>query len=205
MLNDSTKGFTVWLTGLPCAGKSTIARRLSRRLLELGRLVEVLDGDLVRQNLSKGLGFARADRDTNIRRIGFVAKLLTRNGVATIVSAISPYRAVREDVRRDIGQFIEVFVNCPLDVCEERDVKGMYAKARAGQLTAFTGVDDPYEPPERAEVVVHTESETVEESVNKIIRALAESGYLNADAKGDLESNPALIVRLKELLTADRD
>jgi adenylylsulfate kinase len=200
LLADTTKGFTVWLTGLPCAGKSTIARSLSRRLLEHGRLVEVLDGDLVRENISKGLGFSRAERDTNVRRIGFVAKLLTRNGVATIVSAISPYRSVRQEVRSDVGQFVEVYVDCPLSVCEERDVKGMYAKARAGQLTAFTGIDDPYEAPDQPEVVVRTSVDSVEESVSQILDVLIRLGYVGANALvGDTATHPALRRRLEEL------
>jgi adenylylsulfate kinase len=205
MIQDTTKGFTVWLTGLPCSGKSTIARDLSRRLLELGRLVEVLDGDIVRENLSRGLGFSRTDRDINIRRIGFVAHLLTRNGVASIVSAISPYRSVRAEMRAQIGNFVEVFVNCPLKVCEERDVKGMYAKARAGELRAFTGVDDPYEPPEAPEVALQTNVESVEDSTTKIVTVLKDLGYVEHSAsRRDLEGSPELARRLRELGIASR-
>lgn len=200
MLTDTTKGFTVWLTGLPCAGKSTIAQLLSRRLLEHGRLVEVLDGDVVRESISKGLAFNRVDRDTHIRRIGFVANLLTRNGVATIVSAISPYRSMRHEVRRVVGQFVEVYVDCPLGVCEKRDVKGMYAKARGGQLTAFTGVDDPYEAPDQPEVTVRTSVESVEESVGQILDVLIRLGYVDTNAaKGDPMKHPVLRRRLDEL------
>jgi adenylylsulfate kinase len=159
-------GFTVWLTGLPCSGKSTIAAKLAECLRARRRKVEVLDGDIVRQNLSKGLGFSRADRDTNVLRIGFVAQLLSRNGVAVVVAAVSPYEAARQKVRSQIPRFVEVFVDCPLEECERRDVKGMYKQARAGSLGAFTGVDDPYEPPRDPEVTVHTRDEAVEESLS---------------------------------------
>jgi adenylylsulfate kinase len=204
MLQDTTKGFTVWLTGLPCSGKSTIARGLTRRLLELGRLVEILDGDIVRESLSKGLGFSRPDRDINIRRIGFVATLLTRNGVGTIVSAISPYRSIRSEMRAQIGNFVEVFVDCPLEVCEERDVKGLYAKARAGELRAFTGVDDPYEQPEAPEVTVQTNTESAHDSVEKIVTALQNLGYVDRASPQLLEESPELARRLRELGIASR-
>jgi adenylylsulfate kinase len=138
----------------------------------------VLDGDVVRENLTKGLGFSKADRDTNIRRIGFVSHLLTRNGVIVLVSAISPYRAVREEVRAQIGDFVEVFVNAPLAVCEERDVKGLYKRARAGEIKQFTGIDDPYEPPANPEVECRTDQETLEQSVKKVFNALEQLGYL---------------------------
>jgi adenylylsulfate kinase len=173
-------GFTIWLTGLPCSGKSTIAKALAEHLRARALNVEVLDGDIVRQNLSKGLGFSREDRDTNILRIGFVAHLLSRNGVVVIVAAVSPYAAAREQVRRQIGRFVEVHVDCPLGECERRDVKGMYRQARAGALAAFTGVDDPYEPPTRAELTLHTREEKVEDSVAKLLGKLADLGYLPA-------------------------
>jgi adenylyl-sulfate kinase len=173
------QGFTVWLTGLSGAGKTTLAGRLERVLSERGREVEVLDGDVVRTHLSKGLGFSKEDRDTNIRRIGFVCKLLTRHGVATVVAAISPYRDVRDDVRRDVGNFVEVFVTCPLEVLVHRDVKGLYARALRGDLANFTGVSDPYEPPLNPEVVVDTGNETIDQSVARIVAKLEDLGYLH--------------------------
>src|SRR4051812_48680998 len=146
------RGFTLWFTGLSGAGKSTLADVIEREIRERGRNVEVLDGDVVRTNLSKGLGFSKEDRDTNIRRIGFVAQLLTRNGVAVITAAISPYRSVRRECREMIGEnFVEVFVKCPVEVCASRDVKGLYKKAMSGEIPHFTGVSDPYEDPENAE------------------------------------------------------
>jgi len=148
------KGFTLWFTGLSGAGKSTIANAIAPRLKALGRRVEILDGDEVRTNLSKGLGFSKEDRDTNIRRIGYVAQLLTRNGAVVITAAISPYRAIRDEVRSRIGNFVEVYVKCPLETLVARDVKGLYKKALAGELKEFTGVSDPYEEPLNPEVVV---------------------------------------------------
>jgi adenylylsulfate kinase len=171
-------GFTVWLTGLPCSGKSTIAAKLVEQLRASGRKVEVLDGDVVREHLSKGLGFSRTDRDTNVLRIGFVAQLLARNGVAVVVAAVSPYAATREQVRQLIPRFVEVFVECPVEECERRDVKGMYKKARAGSLGAFTGVDDPYEPPLHPDVTVRTSQEDVDESLRKVLDKLAELGHV---------------------------
>src|ERR671933_1915891 len=172
-------GFTLWFTGLSGAGKTTISEVVEKELRErLGR-VEVLDGDIVRTNLSKGLGFSRADRNTNILRIGFVAKLLTRNGVAVIVSAISPYKEARDMVRRDIEEdFIEVFVDCPVEVCAQRDVKGLYKKAFAGEIQGFTGVSDPYEPPTAPELTLKTDEEEPEESARRVIAKLEELGYL---------------------------
>lgn len=172
------RGFTVWLTGLPCSGKSTLSTCLGAELLARGCRVEVLDGDVVRTNLSRGLGFSREDRDINILRIGFVAHLLSRNGVVVLVAAVSPYAGVRHQVREQIGQFVEVHVDCPVSECERRDVKGMYAKARAGTIRGFTGVDDPYEPPEHPEVSVYTVHETVAESSQKILSVLEGLGYL---------------------------
>jgi adenylylsulfate kinase len=167
-------GLTIWLTGLPSAGKTTIAGRLAERLRESGKRVEVLDGDVVRTHLTKGLGFSKEDRDENIRRIGFVADLLSRNGVVAICSAISPYRAVRDEVRAlHRGRFVEVYVSTPVEVCAQRDVKGLYAKQRAGELKGLTGVDDPYEPPLAPEVRVPTHEQSLEESVDAILRALA--------------------------------
>ncbi len=171
-------GFTVWLTGLPCSGKSTIASKLVEQLRASGRKVEVLDGDVVRQHLSKGLGFSRTDRDTNVLRIGFVAQLLARNGVAVVVAAVSPYASTRELVRQQIPGFVEVFVECPLEECERRDVKGMYKKARAGSLGAFTGVDDPYGPALRPAGTLRTRGEGVDESLRKVLDKLAELGHV---------------------------
>src|SRR6266850_7883480 len=170
------KGFTLWFTGLSGAGKTTLARVLDREMRARSMAVEVLDGDEIRTNLSKGLGFSREDRDTNIRRIGYVCRLLSRNDVAAISAAISPYREVRDEVRRlieaDGAAFIEVFVRCPIEVLAERDVKGLYKKALAGELKGFTGVSDPYEEPLAPEVVIESNRETVESSVTKILREL---------------------------------
>lgn len=162
-------GFVVWLTGLSSSGKSTLGEGLCRHFETLGRRVELLDGDIVRQRLCKGLGFSKEDRDENIRRIGFVAELLARNGVIVVVSAISPYRAVRDEIRGRIPAFVEVYVNAPLAVCERRDVKGLYRQARAGLLHGFTGIDDPYEAPLQPEVECRTDAETPAESVQKIL------------------------------------
>lgn len=172
------KGVTVWFTGLSGAGKTTICQAVEKALRSQGCKVEVLDGDIIRENLTKGLGFGKEDRDENIRRIGFVAHLLSRNGVIVLVSAISPYREIREEVRQKIGSFVEVYVSTPLEVCEERDVKGLYKRARAGQIKQFTGIDDPYEPPLNPEVECKTQQETLDQSVNKVLEQLAELGYL---------------------------
>jgi adenylylsulfate kinase len=172
------KGVTLWFTGLSGAGKTTISHVVADKLKSQGRNVEILDGDIVRLNLTKGLGFSKEDRDENIRRIGFVAQLLTRNGVIVVVSAISPYRAIREEVREKVGDFIEVFVNAPLEVCEGRDVKGLYAKARAGEIKQFTGIDDPYEAPLNPEVECRTDLEDLDESVAKVISKMEDLGYL---------------------------
>lgn len=173
------EGFTVWFTGLSGAGKSTLANLLAERLRDMGRRVELLDGDEVRKNLSSGLGFSKADRDANIRRIAYVARLLSRNGVVAITAAISPYREIRDEARLDIGNFVEIFVECPLEVCEQRDVKGLYARARSGEIPQFTGISDPYEPPLSPEVTVHTNRETPEQDVELILSKLAELGYLS--------------------------
>jgi adenylyl-sulfate kinase len=170
------KGFTLWLTGLSGAGKTTLAEKIAPELRARGVGVEILDGDEVRTNLSKGLGFSKADRDTNIRRIGYVCRLLSRNGVAVISAAISPYSAVRDEVRQQVEQdgaeFIEVFVKCPIDVLAERDVKGLYRRALAGELEGFTGVSDPYEPPANPDLVIESDRESVEFSAEKIIGEL---------------------------------
>jgi adenylyl-sulfate kinase len=175
------KGFTLWFTGLSGSGKSTLAQFLTPILQERGCNVEVLDGDEVRENLSKGLGFSKEDRDTNIRRIGYVARLLSRNGACAITAAISPYTSVRDEVRSMTeATFVEVYVEAPLAVVEERDTKGLYKKARAGEIKNFTGISDPYEAPENAEVTVHTGSETIEESSARIISYLEEQGLLSS-------------------------
>ena len=179
-MSTNQKGVTVWFTGLSGAGKTTLARAVYDELKKRSYRVEILDGDVVRQYLTKGLGFSKEDRDENIRRIGFVAHLLTRNGVIVLVSAISPYRATREEVRARIGDFVEVYVNAPLEVCEQRDVKGLYKKARAGEIKNFTGIDDPYEPPLNPEVECRTDSERVEESVAKVLGKLEELGFLQS-------------------------
>ena len=170
------EGFTVWFTGMSGAGKSTLSEGLIVRLREAagahGVKIELLDGDVVRTHLSRGLGFSREDRDTNIRRIGFVSGLLSRNGVIVVVAAISPYRETREEVKRSITNFVEVFVDCPLDVLISRDVKGLYNRAMKGEVGHFTGISDPYEAPLDPGVVVHTERESVDESVDKIWREL---------------------------------
>lgn len=173
-------GFTLWLTGLSGAGKSTLATAVAHELRRHGVGVETLDGDEVRQNLSKGLGFSREDRDINIRRIGYVAKLLARNGVVVISAAISPYRAVRDEVRRDIGAFVEVHVKASLEECIRRDTKGLYRRAQAGEIPQFTGVSDPYEEPLAPELVVDTEREDVATSAARVIDRLIELGYLGS-------------------------
>jgi adenylylsulfate kinase len=173
-----SSGYTLWFTGLSGAGKSTLSVAVAGVLRERGQRVEVLDGDVVRTNLSKGLGFSREDRDTNIRRIGFVANLLSRNDVVAVVAAISPYRATRAEVRADIGRFVEVHVRCSLEELIRRDVKGLYQRALRGEVAQFTGVSDPYEPPLNPEVVVDTDQESVEQSVGKIVSALERLGYV---------------------------
>jgi adenylyl-sulfate kinase len=166
------KGFTLWFTGLSGAGKTTLARLVETHLRGRGHNVEVLDGDVVRTNLSKGLGFSKEDRDTNIRRIGFVCDLLARNGVVAIAAAISPYRDVRDEVRQTTGTFVEVYVKCPIDMLAERDVKGLYKKALAGEIKNFTGIDDPYEEPLSPEILIQTDTETPEQSAARILATL---------------------------------
>jgi adenylylsulfate kinase len=177
-MKSNSKGLILWLTGFSGSGKTTIAKGLERELKERGCLVELLDGDVVRTNLSKGLGYSREDRETNIRRIGFVANLLSRNDVVAIVAAISPYRTSRDEVRRTTENFIEVYVNSPLEVCEERDVKGLYAMARAGEIRAFTGIDAPYEEPLNPDIVCYTSEETVKESIAKVAAELQRLEYI---------------------------
>ncbi|MEA2505429.1 MAG: adenylylsulfate kinase [Actinomycetota bacterium] len=174
------RGVVIWFTGLSGSGKTTIAHVVEEKLLQAGVPVEILDGDVVRENLSKGLGFSKEDRDTNIRRIAFVAHLLQRNGVFVISAAISPYRAIRDEARAMSKDFVEVFADAPIEVCESRDVKGLYAKARAGEIKGFTGVDDPYEAPIAPEVVCQTQTENVELSAKKVIDKLVELKYLEA-------------------------
>src|SRR5579864_5513631 len=181
-------GFTIWFTGLSGAGKSTLSEIIEQRLKERGRNVEVLDGDIVRTHLSKGLGFSREDRDTNIKRIAFVCSLLTRNGVVAISAAISPYREAREWARKEIGNFVEVYVKCPIEVCRERDVKGLYKLVDEGKIKGFTGVDDPYEEPQHPELVIETDKETIEESIARIFAKLVELGYLEPEETNDDES-----------------
>jgi adenylyl-sulfate kinase len=173
------KGFTLWFTGLSGSGKSTISERVALKLQKMGLPVEILDGDIVRTHLSKGLGFSQEDRNENIKRVGFVCQLLTRNGVPNIASVISPYRAARDYNRQKIKNFVEVYVACPVEVCAQRDVKGLYQKAVAGEIKHFTGVDDPYEEPLNPEITCHTDKESVDESVEKVVKKLQELGYLS--------------------------
>jgi adenylyl-sulfate kinase len=174
------KGFTLWFTGLSGSGKTAIAKPVEQELRDRGLKVERLDGDIVRQSLTRDLGFSKEDRDKNIERVTFVAKLLTRNGVGVLCSFISPYRERRAKSRQEIGEFIEVYVECSVEECARRDVKGLYAQAFAGEIQDFTGVSDPYEPPENPEIVCHTDQETVEQSAAKVITYLEEHGYIPA-------------------------
>ena len=182
-------GFTIWFTGLSGAGKSTLSSTIEKRLRVRGRNVEVLDGDIVRTHLSKGLGFSREDRNTNIQRIGFVCSLLTRNGVICIAAAISPYREARDWARKEIGDFVEVYIKCPIEVCRQRDVKGLYKLADEGKITGFTGVDDPYEEPQHPELVIETDKATIEESVVRIFAKLVELEYLEPEDLDPLEDD----------------
>lgn len=169
---EDHQGFVLWFTGLPCSGKTTVADMVAEKLKRMNMKVERLDGDIVRQGLTRDLGFSKEDRDKNIERVTFVAKLLSRNGVATLVSFVSPYREKRKNAKEETTNFIEVFTKCPVDVCKQRDVKGMYAKALKGEIKGFTGVDDPYEEPLDAEIVIETDKETIEESAEKVIEKL---------------------------------
>ena len=195
-----TTGFTVWFTGLSGAGKTTVSRLVEKELRARGYKVEVLDGDVVRENLSKGLGFSKEDRDTNIRRIGFVCEILTRNDAVALAAAISPYRAIRDENRARVGgRFVEVYCACPLDVLAERDVKGLYKKAMRGEIKNFTGVDDPYEPPLKPEVVIESDKETTEQSAAKVMAKLEELGYVHVhdpSAMGFAHSQNNVWVRL---------
>ncbi|HEY6444236.1 MAG TPA: adenylyl-sulfate kinase [Candidatus Acidoferrales bacterium] len=183
----SSKHFAVWFTGLPSSGKSTLATLLAEELKKRGHKVEVLDGDAVRQRLSEGLGFSRKDRDENIRRIGLMCGLLTKHGVATLVAAISPYRSARDEVRKSISGFVEVYVKASVQKCIERDVKGLYKKALAGEIKGFTGIDDPYEPPLLPELTIETDVETPKESLARIVSGLEELGYIKSVPRKNLE------------------
>jgi adenylylsulfate kinase len=179
-MEQRSPGFCIWLTGLPSAGKTTIARELTPLLRARGWYAELLDGDEIRKGLSADLGFDRVSRETHAGRVAFVAKLLARNGAIPLVALISPYRTSRAKARAEIGRFVEVYVNTPLNVCEERDVKGLYKKARAGQIKEMTGVDDPYEPPETADIVVDAVGLSAHESAEFILRELERQGWLPA-------------------------
>ena len=172
------KGFTLWFTGLPCSGKTVLANAVADELRKKGMKVERLDGDIVRKSLTRDLGFTEEDRNMNIERVTFVAKLLTRNGVAVLASFVSPYNKIRAYSRKEIGEYILVYVKCSLEECEKRDVKGMYSKARAGEIKVFTGIDHPFEEPDTADIVVETDKQTVEESKQIILKALDKMGYL---------------------------
>jgi len=196
------KGFTLWFTGLSGSGKSTLAHKVEEILLERGMRVEVLDGDVVRQNLSKGLGYSKEDRDINIRRIGWVCHLLTRNDVVAIGAAISPYKEIRNENRKLIGRFVEVYCKAGIDALKKRDPKGLYEKALKGEVKNFTGVNDPYEPPDDPEIVCETDKESIDESISKIIRTLELMGYIPAgDASEDYsaEEEAKIKKRLKDL------
>jgi adenylyl-sulfate kinase len=201
----ANKGFTLWFTGLSGAGKTTLAKRVQKVMVQRGLNVELLDGDVIRTNLSKGLGFSKEDRDTNIRRIGFVASLLARNNTVCLAAAISPYKAVRDEVRALHQNFVEVFCTCSLNALAERDVKGLYKKAMAGEIKGFTGVDDPYEAPEHAEITIDSEHESIDESAEKIVRYLELKGLLPAPPSGDIPDaeEQAIRGRLKALKFID--
>ncbi len=175
-------GFTVWFTGLPCSGKTTLANLLGGVLRAQGRSVTVLDGDEVRKRLSRGLGFSKEDRDENIRRIAYVARLLTEAGTVAIISAVSPYGSAREEARKEIQGFVEVYLRCPVEICIRRDIKGMYQKALRGEIANFTGISDPYEEPHAPEVVIDTDRQTPQEGVSHLLRRLTELGWLSTDA-----------------------
>jgi len=172
------KGFTAWFTGLPCCGKTTVADKVAEILQSKGYKVERLDGDIVREYITSDLGFSKKDRDENLKRVSFVAKLLTRNGVAVLATFVSPYKERRNKLRKEIKDFVEIYVKCPVELCMKRDVKGMYKKALAGKIKNFTGVDDPYEEPENPELTIETDKETVDESVRKVLEKLSELGYI---------------------------
>jgi adenylylsulfate kinase len=203
-MHKRDRGFTLWFTGLPCSGKSTLAELVAKGIELRGRGVEVLDGDRVRTNLTKGLGFSKADRDENIRRIGFVCGLLSKHGAVAISAAISPYRSLRDEVRSKIENFVEIYVDTPLEVCIARDVKGMYRKALAGEMKNFTGVSDPYEPPPHPELVIRTQNETPEESAALVLAKLEELGLLEdldapAYSAGDPNSREVGLARAADV------
>lgn len=176
-------GFTLWFTGLTASGKTTVSSLVAQQLMGRGCRVEVLDGDEVRKNLSDGLGFTKEDRDRNIRRIGYVCKLLSRNGVVAIAAAISPYREIRDAIRKEIGDFVEVYVRCPLHVCEARDFKGLYHRARSGEIEHVAGLSDPYEEPLNPDVLLETDRESPEACARKVMIALEEMGYVAPSGK----------------------
>ncbi len=171
-------GFTVWFTGLPCSGKSTIADAVAKKLRWEGLRVERLDADIIRKHLWRELGYSKEDRDENIRRVTYLAQLLTRNGVAVLTSFISPYRELRDYARREIGNFVEVYVSCPVEVCIQRDSRGMYKKALAGEMQNFTGVSDPYEEPLHPDIIIESDKEPLKQSVAKVIAKLRDLGYI---------------------------
>jgi len=196
------RGFTLWFTGLSGAGKTTLARALEPVLRERGLKIERLDGDIVRQSLTKDLGFSKEDRNLNIDRVTFVAKLLTRNGVAVLCSFISPYRARRQESRDEIGEFVECFVDCPLEVLIDRDVKGLYKKALAGEIANFTGISDPYEAPEQPDIIVNSATQTIEESVGIIVSRLEELGYVDGHAGSDGDGATQVAVGVEKAKSA---
>ena len=175
------QGYTIWFTGLPCCGKTTIANQVAVLLKKKGYLVEQLDGDIIRQNFSSDLSFSKKDRDENIKRATFLAKMLSRNNVVVLASFVSPYRKQRRKARKEIKNFVEIYVRCPVKVCMKRDVKGMYKKALEGKIQHFTGVDDPYEEPEHPELIVDTDIESVDDSVRKVMKKIQELGYLEEE------------------------
>ena len=175
------RGFTVWFTGLPSSGKSTLARLLHQTLDEIGIASEIIDGEEIRQRLTKGLGFSKEDREENIRRIAYVSKLITRVGGVAIVAAISPYEELRERARIEIGDFVEVYVQCPLQICIQRDVKGLYAKAVKGEIGNFTGISDPFESPSNPEIAVRTDLELPQDNIKTILQYLDDSNYVSHD------------------------
>jgi adenylylsulfate kinase len=189
------RGFTLWFTGLPCSGKSTLAEIVAKELESRGRGVEILDGDVVRTHLTKGLGFSKEDRDENIRRIGYVCGLLSKHGAIAISAAISPYRTIRDEVRSKTQNFVEVFVNTPLELCVKRDVKGMYKKAFAGEIKNFTGVTDPYEPPLSPEIVIETQNEEPEVSAARILDNLERMGFIDPADEPAYSADDAEIIR----------
>jgi len=193
-------GFTLWFTGLSGAGKTTVARLVEKELRNRGLKVEVLDGDIVRTNLSKGLGFSKEDRDTNIRRIGFVCDLLSRNGVIAIGAAISPYQAIRDEIRAKIHNFVEVYCQCGLDVLIKRDVKGLYEKALSGEIKNFTGISDPYEAPPDPEVTIYSDRETAETSAARVMAKLEELGYVPSTDAASAEAEESYSDEEKEMV-----